>query len=204
MTVPRQHGSNTAIIACGALAREIRAVLAANHLEHIDLHCLPAGLHNRPERIAAAVEAKVIELRACYDRLFCAYADCGTGGALDAVLARHGIQRLPGAHCYAFYTGLDAFAAFAEDELGTFYLTDFLARQFDTLVIEGLKLDKHPELMPMIFGHYRRLVYLAQSDDPTLDAKARAAAERLELTYERRYTGYGLLQDALTSQLEPA
>ena len=183
----------TLLIACGALARETLAALEASGLRHVDVTCLSALLHNRPERIPAAVREKIREHRGAYDRILVLYADCGTGGELDRVLAEEGVERIAGPHCYAFYAGQRVFETLAEAEPGTFYLTDFLTRQFDTLVIEGLGLDRHPELMPAYFGNYRRLVYLAQTEDAELEAGARAAAERLGLAYERRYTGLGEL-----------
>ena len=185
--------ARTLLIACGALARETLAAIEANGLRHVEVTCLSALLHNRPERIPAAVREKIREHRAEFDRILVLYADCGTGGALDAVLAEEGVERIGGPHCYAFYAGQDAFAALADAEPGTFYLTDFLTRQFDTLVIEGLGLDRHPELLDMYFGNYRRLVYLAQTEDAELQAQARAAADRLGLTYEYRFTGLGEL-----------
>ena len=185
--------ARTLLIACGALAREIRAVIAADGLRGLDCVYLPSLLHNRPERIPAAVRAKIWAARGRYARIFVAYADCGTGGGLDRVLAEEGVERIPGPHCYAFYAGQGVFDALAEAEPGTFYLTDFLARQFETLVIRGLGLDRHPELMRDYFGNYRRLVYLAQCRDPGLLASARAAAERLGLAFEWRYTGAGEL-----------
>jgi hypothetical protein len=189
----------TLIIACGALAREIIAVIKANGLTHLDLRCLPATLHNRPELIAGAVQEAIQKGRETHHQIFVAYADCGTGGALDAVLAEEGVARLPGPHCYATFAGQERFAALAEAAPGTFYLTDFLARQFDTLVIEGLGLDRHPELLPAYFGNYTRLVHLAQSDDPALTAAAEAAAERLGLAYERVATGLGELAAFITT-----
>jgi hypothetical protein len=129
--------------------------------------------------------------------VFVAYADCGTGGALDAVLEAHGVERLPGAHCYGFFAGNDAFEVMHEEEPATFYLTDFLARHFDALVVRGLKLDRHPELLPLVFGNYRRLVYLAQTDDAELLERARKAADYLGLAFERRDTGYGELKPSL-------
>ena len=185
--------ARTLLIACGALARETLAAIEANGLRHVEVTCLSALLHNRPERIPEAVRAKIREHRAEFDRILVLYADCGTGGALVAVLAEEGVERIGGPHCYAFYAGQDAFAALADAEPGTFYLTDFLTRQFDTLVIEGLGLDRHPELLDMYFGNYRRLVYLAQTEDAELQAQARAAADRLGLTYEYRFTGLGEL-----------
>jgi Protein of unknown function (DUF1638) len=185
------------IIACGAVAREVLAVVRLNGWTHVEVRCLPAGLHNEPHAIAGAVDGMLRELAAGYDAVFVAYADCGTAGALDAVLDEHGVARLPGAHCYAFFAGGTAWDELQEEEPGTFYLTDFLVRHFDALVIRGLGLDRHPELRDDVFGNYRRLVYLAQVDDPELLARAEAAAEQLGLAYEVRRTGYGQLQPAL-------
>jgi hypothetical protein len=186
------------LIACGALAREILALNRLNGWAHLDLVCLPASLHNRPERIAAAVRGRIREARAeGFGRIFVLYADCGTGGELDRVLEEEGVERLPGPHCYATFMGQGAFLEHAEAEPGCFYLTDYLARQFDHLIIEGLGLDRHPDLLPLYFGNYTRLVYLAQVADPSLDAQAEAAAARLGLAYERRATGYGELADFL-------
>lgn len=193
-------GARTLLIACGALAREALAVLRANRLEHVELACLPALLHNRPERIPAAVRAKIRAERSSYERILVLYGDCGTGGELDRVLAEEGVERIDGPHCYAFYAGQEVFTALSEAEPGTFYLTDFLARQFDTLVIQGLGLDRHPELLPLYFGNYRRLLYLAQTRDPELTASAQVAARRLGLAFEQRFTGLG----GLTAFLEAA
>ena len=191
--------SRVLVIGCGALARELVAVIDQAGLRNVDLTCLPATLHNRPGGIPAAVRAKIRAARPRYERIFIAYADCGTGGLLDLVLADEGVERLPGAHCYEFYTGSDVFAAMSDEDPATFYLTDFLARNFDRLVITGLGLDAHPELLPMYFGNYHRLVYLAQTDDPALVRAARLAARRLGLTFELRRTGYGDLATALTA-----
>jgi hypothetical protein len=190
------------VIACGALAREIAALRAANGWSTIDVACLPPELHNRPERIAGAVRAKIRELRADYDAIFVAYGDCGTGGALDAVLAEEGAERIPGVHCYEFYAGPADFAALAAAEPGTFYLTDFLLRHFDRLVIEALGIDRHPELQPQYFGNYRRLVYLAQAPAADAEAAARRVAERLGLELVVRRTGYGGLAASLKSFAE--
>jgi len=187
------------VLACGAIAREVLAVIELNGWTHVDLRCLPAKLHSRPERIPAAVDAKLTELAGLYERVFVAYADCGTGGALDPVLEKHGVERLPGAHCYGFLAGNDAWDAMHEDEPATFYLTDFLARHFEALVVRGLGLDRHPQLLPMMFGNYRRLVYLAQTDDEALTAKAAAGARRLGLSFERRLVGLGELASAIAA-----
>ena len=183
------------------LAREMLAVRAQSGLDHLDIQCLPAILHNHPDRIAPALDAAIWQARrAGFERVFVAYADCGSGGAIDRVCERHGVERIAGPHCFSFYCGTDSFAAAGEDEyLTTFFLTDFLARHFRTFCIEPLGLDRHPELRDTYFGHYTRALYLAQTDDPDLDAKARRAADALGLVYERRLTGYGDLAGALRS-----
>ncbi len=193
---PKGAGS-VLLLACGALAREILALKAANGWTHMDLHCLPADLHLWPERIPDAVEAAVTRYRDAYETVFVVYADCGTGGLLQARCKALGVEMVPGPHCYAFFDGVEAFAARADQELTTFYLTDFLVRQFDAFVWKPMGFDRHPELIPMMFGNYTRLIYLAQTDDAALDAKARGCAARLGLAYERRVTGYGDLAGAL-------
>ena len=185
-----------AVIACGALAHEIVAIVRANGLDHMRLHCLPAILHNHPERIAPRVEAAIVAARkAGAGDVLVAYGDCGTGGALARVAERHGAAMLPGAHCYAFFEGVERFAA--RDEIDAFYLTDFLALHFESFVVRPLKLREHPELRTMMFAHYGRVVHLAQRADPQTDAAAQAAADFLALPLERRQTGYGALRDAL-------
>jgi hypothetical protein len=186
------------VIACGALAREIGAIVEANGLDHIELTCLPAIWHNRPEKIAPAVSALIRENRGRYRKIAVAYAECGTQGALDKVCAEEGVERIAGPHCYAFYSGIEAFLECGDADMDVFYLTDFIARQFDSFVIEPLGLDRHPELRDQYFGNYRRLVYLAQTEDAELEAKARQAAERLGLAYEKRVTGHGDLTGFLT------
>jgi hypothetical protein len=192
-------GPRVLVIGCGALANELVAITRQPGFEHVDLTCLPASLHNRPGGIPAAVRGKIRAGRSRYATIFIAYADCGTGGLLDKVLAEEGVERLAGAHCYELYAGRAAFAQITGDDPATFFLTDFLARNFERLVIRGLGLDRHPELLPIYFGNYRRLVYLAQSDDSGLEKIARAAAERLGLRYELRRTGLGELAETLTA-----
>ncbi len=197
---PGAHAGRPLVIACGALARELVGLTRRAGLPAVDLSCLPATLHNRPERIPGAVRERIRRARARgVERIFVAYADCGTGGLLDRVLADEGVERLAGAHCYEFYAGRAAFAALGEEELGTFYLTDFLARNWERLVWRGLGLDRHPELLSAYFGNYRRLVYLAQTDDPALTATARRAACRLGLGFERRFTGLGELGPSIAA-----
>ena len=198
---PRPPGAprRTLVIACGALARDLVAVIAANRLDHLTVTCLPAILHNRPEKIPEAVRAKIRAGRARHDEILCLYGDCGTGGMLDAVLREEGVERIPGAHCYEFFAGAPDFAALTEEDPATFFLTDYLTRHFDRLVWKGLGLDRFPQLLPTYFGNYRRVVYLAQSDDPGLADKARAAADRLGLAFEHRPTGRAGIADFLAS-----
>ncbi|MEQ9256899.1 MAG: DUF1638 domain-containing protein, partial [Alphaproteobacteria bacterium] len=181
------------IIACGALARELLAIIRVNGWSHMDITCLPASLHNRPEHIPERVRDRIRENRDRYDAIYVAYADCGTGGLLDRVLAEEGVTRIGGPHCYSFFAGHEDFDRLMDEELGSFFLTDYLVRHFHTLIIKGLGLDRHPELQDMMFGNYRRLVYLAQTDDADLVAKAQAAADRLGLAFEMRRTGMGEL-----------
>ena len=195
---------STLLIGCAALAGEVAALSRLNGWDHVDTDWLPATLHNNPEKIPAAVEERLREARDRYDQVFIAYADCGTGGRLDALLDRYGVARLPGAHCYAFFAGLDVFEALHEEEIGTFYLTDFLVRNFDRLVVRGLGLDRHPELHSAYFGNYRRVLYLAQQRSEDLLARARACAEKLELEFESRWTGLGAFSDALGIQEDAA
>ncbi len=185
------------IIACGALIREIDFLAKANRFNAVDVKAVPATYHNRPEKIAPAVARRIAAARGHYETIFVAYADCGTSGALDRVLAAEGVERLPGAHCYAFFSGLEAFAASADDGMRAFFLTDFLARHFRSLVIKGLGLDRHPELLPAYFGNYEKVVYLSQLPSPALVRKAESAAEALGLAFEHRHVGFGELASAM-------
>jgi hypothetical protein len=185
------------IIACGALAREIVALKKVNGWSGVDVQCLPPELHNRPERIPEAVRAEIATARGSYDKIFVAYADCGTGGLLDRLLEAERIERLPGAHCYEFFATSRVFATLADEEPGTFYLTDFLVRHFERLFVEGLGLDRHPQLAAEYLRNYRRMVYLVQAPDADLSRQARAIAERFGLAYAERATGYGDLETSL-------
>jgi hypothetical protein len=186
------------VIACGALAREIVA-LSHGPLGGFEVTCLPAQLHNRPERIPEAIRRKIRANRAHYDEILVLYGDCGTGGALDVMLAEENVTRIPGPHCYALYVGEDAIAAMMKEEPGSFFVTDFLARHFDRLVFRGLGLDRFPQLRNDYFHAYKRIVYLAQTEDPGLTALAEAAAVKLGLAFERRYTGLCGLADSLAT-----
>lgn len=200
--------SKVLVVACGALAKELRYLISA--LENnsggsgIDLECLPAKLHNRPELIPEAVRDRVRAARGRYQTILVGYADCGTGGLLDKVCREEGVERLPGPHCYELYAGAEAFAQLQEEELGTLYLTDYLVRHFERLILEGLGIVDHPELQEVYFKNYTRLVYLSQEHDPELDRLARQAADRLGLRFEKVATGYGGLVDALVKIRERA
>ncbi|MGA2494230.1 MAG: DUF1638 domain-containing protein [Roseiarcus sp.] len=196
--IMRAAPRKTLAIACGALAREMVA-LSRGPLGGLDVTCLPAQLHNRPERIPEAIRRKIRENRARCDEILVVYGDCGTGGALDVVLAEENVPRIAGPHCYAFYAGEDAIAAMMAEEPGSFFVTDFLARHFDRLVIRGLGLDRFPDLRNDYFHRYKRLVYLAQTEDADLTARAEAAAARLGLAFERRYTGLGVAAEAVAT-----
>ena len=193
---PRGAG-RVLLLACGALAHEIIALRKINGWDHLDLQCLPAIFHNHPERIEPAVRAAVAEHREAYDRIFIVYADCGTGGQLEAACQELGVDLVAGPHCYSFFEGNDVFAN--RDEMTAFYLTDFLVRQFDAFVWRPLGLDRHPDLRDMYFSHYTKLVYQAQTDDEALTKKAQECAQRLGLAFERRFTGYGDLKTTLAA-----
>ncbi len=194
----RLKGEKVHVVACGAIAREILAVCAQYGLHHIDIQCLPAIWHAYPQKIVPGLIEALQNARARgFEKIFFAYADCGTGGEIDRLCEREGVARIEGPHCYSFFSGNDTFEAQADDDLRSFFLTDFLARQFDAFIIEPLGLDRHPQLKETYFGNYRKLVYLSQEKDETLQAKAQAAAGYLGLEYEYRFTGYGDLTTSL-------
>lgn len=198
---PPNNIPKTLILACGALAKEIvflKTALGENG-DHLDLQCLPANYHNHPQKIIPAL-TKIIEVKGDdYDRIFIGYGDCGTGGQLDRFIEEHNLERLAGAHCYAFFAGLNVFDALMEEELGSFFLTDYLVKFFDTLVIKGFGLDRYPDLRDMYFANYKRIVYLAQTENSDLQRQAERAAKTLGLDYEYCFTGYGLLAEAVSS-----
>jgi Protein of unknown function (DUF1638) len=202
-TLSVEHeGSQVLLIACGALAREIVDLVEVNSWKGFDIQCLPAKWHNTPNLIVPGVREKIAKARGRYQKIYVLYGDCGTGGELDALLQQEGVERIDGPHCYAFFSGNAAFAAKADHEFTAFYLTDYLARQFDKLIWEGLGLDKHPELRDDYFRHYTKIVYLAQTRDETLRAKAEQAAKKLGLEFEYRFTGYGELATELSRHSE--
>jgi len=197
-TRERDRPPRLLVLACGALASEILYFIRLNGWNHVSLACLPARLHNTPDRIVPELEARLRIDAGRYDRILIGYADCGTGGHLDALVERwENVERLPGAHCYEFYATPPVFRDLHESELGTFYLTDFLTRHFDRLVWQSLGLDRHPQLRDMYFGNYRKLVYLSQFDRPELRIRAEEAARRLGLEYQHRPVGLGELATGL-------
>jgi hypothetical protein len=202
MTRPRKavlpETEKLLVIACGMIAREVLSVKEQLGLNHVDLTCLPAEYHYYPDRIAPAMEAAIVKAKAeGYGHIFVGYADCGTGGRLDKVCEKHGVERIEGPHCFAFYQGNEAFRAMGDKDFTSFYMTDFLCRQFEAFFLKPLGLDRHPELAADFFGNYEKVVYLAQTNDPQLDRVAENAARMLGLGYERRFTGYGDLAAAL-------
>ncbi len=192
------------VITCAAVAREVNDIKKLGQWVQMDLQSITADLHATPEKIPKAVADKIDQARDSYDHIFVAYGDCGTSGELDKVLEERGVSRLPGAHCYDFLAGKETYARLQDEEPGTFYLTDFLARHFDRLVIGTLGLDRHPELMSAYFGNYTRLVYLAQTSSDDLTEMARCAADKLDLRFERVFTGTGEMLPALDAAMREA
>ena len=189
------------ILACGALSKEVSALIRLNGWTHLETRYLPAILHNTPEIIAEQLRFNLQSAQAKFSRIFIGYADCGTGGEIDSLLDEFGVQRLPGAHCYEFYSGNQSFAVMMDEEPGSFFLTDFLVEAFEKLVWQGMKIDRHPELLQVYFKHYKKLVYLGQTENSELQTQADEIASRLGLKYEYRYTGYGELAPALSALL---
>ena len=188
------------LISCGSLAREITALVREQNWSHMRITCLPAHIHNTPEKIPEAVRAKIHSARGTVDKILVLFSDCGTGGKLAEVIAEEGVEGIGGVHCYEIFAGRENFAALMRDEPGCFFLTDFLVRHFDRLILTGLGLDRFPKLRKIYFGHYNKLVYLAQREDADLQDKARAAARALGLEYELRLTGYGDYRDFLAAE----
>ena len=187
------------ILACGALAKEISALIRLNGWSHLKTRYLPAILHNTPEKITEQLRMVLQSSQTKFSKIFIGYADCGTGGKIDSLLDEFDVQRLPGAHCYEFFAGKQTFAEIMEEEIGSYFLTDFLVKAFEKLVWQGMKIDRHPELLPIYFKHYKKLVYLAQSENLELQTQAHEIAGRLGLVYEKRVTGYGELEHSLTA-----
>ena len=193
----------TLFITCGAIAREVIAIKTLNKFSNVEVSCLPASWHNSPEKITPAIKKKIRTAKTKFVRIFVLYGDCGTGGELDKLIEEEGVTRIPGPHCYEFFMGREEFEEAHADEPGCFYLTDYLARHFDRVVLKGLGLDRFPELLFEYFKNYKKLIYIAQTDDSSLELKARQAADRLGLQYERRIRGYGELGKFMASAVQP-
>ena len=190
-------------MACGALARELLAITSQFPDEVLDITCLPASWHNHPERIVPGLRRKVAALRRKGREVAVVYGDCGTGGEIDAFLAEQQLDRIPGPHCYEMFLGPAPFEQEMDRELGTFFLTDYMVRHFERLVMQGMGLRKHPQLRDMYFGNYRRVLYIAQTEDRALQDKARAAAAELGLDYDYRFTGFGGFTGWVESRMNP-
>ncbi len=190
---------STLVICCGAVARAVTAIVRRNGWEHIRIQCLAPELHNDPQRLLDGVRAKIRDNRERFDRMMVLYSDCGTGGGMQKMLDQEGVEGIGGAHCYEVFAG-PSFSSIIEEEPGCFFVTDFLARNFERLVFRGLGLDRYPKLRDVYFGRYRKLVYLAQSRDSEIRAKAEAAAESIGLEFEFRYTGFGDYEPFLQTQ----
>ena len=193
----------TLFITCGAIAREVIAIKTLNKFSNVEVSCLPASWHNSPEKITPAIKKKIRAAKTKFARIFVLYGDCGTGGELDKLIEEEGVTRIPGPHCYEFFMGREEFEEAHAYEPGCFYLTDYLARHFDRVVLKGLGLDRFPELLFEYFKNYKKLIYIAQTDDSSLELKARQAADRLGLQYERRIRGYGELGKFMASAVQP-
>lgn len=191
---------DTLLIACGALAREIIDLIEMNGWRHLDVTCLPAKLHHDPKRIPEEIRRKIRANKPHYGKIYVLYGDCGTGGLLDKVLEEEGdIERIPGPHCFSFFRGNAAFARSAEDEITTFYLTDYFCRHFETFVWKALGLDRRRDMASFVFGNYTKLVFMPQVKDEALEQKARSIAKRLGLAYEYRFCGYGGLEASMAA-----
>lgn len=194
--------AKTRIIACGMIAREVLAVNAQLGLDHVDLKCLPAEYHHFPQKIPPAMDKAIMDARdEGFEHILVGYADCGTGGELDRICQKHGVERLEGPHCFSFYMTNQRFLNETDDLITTFYITDFLARHFETFFIRPLGLDRHPELKDMYFSNYTTAMYIAQTKNNDLEQKARSAAQYLGLNYVYRYTGYGDLNTDIAKHL---
>jgi hypothetical protein len=194
--------SGLTLVACGALARELLAITSQFPDDALDITCLPASWHNHPERIVPGLRRKVAALRRQGREVAVVYGDCGTGGEIDAFLREQQLDRIPGPHCYEMFLGPAEFEGEMERELGTFFLTDYMVRHFERIVMQGMGLRKHPQLRDMYFGSYRRVLYIAQTEDRALQDKARAAAMELELEYKYRFTGFGDFTSWVESRMQ--
>jgi hypothetical protein len=191
-----------ALLICGALGKEVKTIVD-DHGWDIDIYGVPAMHHFYPKKIVEAVDRKLDELSAGYRQVVVVYGDCGTAGALEPVLERHGAVRVRGPHCYEMFAGSD-FERITDERPATFFLTDWLVRNFERAVVRGLGLDRYPELKPVYFQHYTDLLYLAQFSDTRLVAKAQEISDYLGLPLEVRHVGFGELETRLAELVEAA
>jgi len=197
-----KHKKDILIIGCGALAHEVREIIKLNDWDNVRLQCLNADLHNTPKILPAKIKESIDSNINYYSKIFLAYADCGTGGLIDLILKDYDIERLDGAHCYEFYSGSSVFEVLSEKEIGTFYLTDFLVKNFDRLVVDGLGIQKYPALREEYFKNYKNVVYLAQKQDNVLESKARECADYLNLEFSALFTGLNNLENQLSKAMK--
>ncbi len=197
-----KHKKDILIIGCGALAHEVREIIKLNDWDNVRLQCLNADLHNKPKILPAKIKESIDSNINNYSKIFLAYADCGTGGLIDLILKDYDIERLDGAHCYEFYSGSSVFEELSEKEIGTFYLTDFLVKNFDRLVVDGLGIQKYPALKEEYFKNYKNVVYLAQKQDNVLESKARECADYLNLEFSALFTGLNKLENQLSKAMK--
>ncbi len=197
-----KHKKDILIIGCGALAHEVREIIKLNDWDNVRLQCLNADLHNTPKILPAKIKESIDSNINDYSKIFLAYADCGTGGLIDLILKDYDIERLDGAHCYEFYSGSSVFEELSEKEIGTFYLTDFLVKNFDRLVVDGLGIQKYPALKEEYFKNYKNVVYLAQKQDNVLESKARECADYLNLEFSALFTGLNNLENQLSKAMK--
>ena len=190
------------IIGCGAIAHEVKEIIRLNYWDNVRLQCLNADLHNTPKILPKKIKEAIDSNLNDYSKIFLAYADCGTGGLIDLILKDYDIERLDGAHCYEFYSGSSVFEELSEKEIGTFYLTDFLVKNFDRLVIDGLGIQKYPSLKEDYFKNYKNVVYLAQKQDNVLESKARECADYLNLEFSALFTGLNNLENQLNKAMK--
>ena len=197
-----KHKKDILIIGCGALAHEVREIIKLNDWDNVRLQCLNADLHNTPKILPKKIKESSDSNINDYSKIFLAYADCGTGGLIDLILKDYDIERLDGAHCYEFYSGSSVFEELSEKEIGTFYLTDFLVKNFDRLVVDGLGIQKYPALKEEYFKNYKNVVYLAQKQDNVLESKARECADYLNLEFSALFTGLNNLENQLSKAMK--
>ena len=189
-----------ALVACGALIAEVGRLVEARGWR-ADLYGIPATYHMRPSRIVSAVDEQLERIRGRYDKVIVVYGDCGTAGALDDVLRRHGAQRPSGSHCYEIFCGC-VFGSLLERDPTSYFLTDYLVRAWEDVVVREMGLDCEPSLKETVFGGFTSLTYLRQSSDPDLLARAQSIADELGLPLNVEDVGLKELEMQLARLIE--